>query len=159
MRLFLTICSLNVLSLITGLPLEEENNCEFLKPVNTDDSWSNMFDNVIESLEEAISRASQSENCASQVEFLQSSLDRAENISAPEEKMEYVVKFIDQQAVHMKKEPERTHSYLGKSVINLFQKTVAKLTQLSRKIISVSETIDEKLSMAIGGKRKYLFGN
>ncbi|XP_037707920.1 uncharacterized protein LOC119545996 [Drosophila subpulchrella] len=159
MRLSLIICSLNVLSLTTGFPLEEENNCELLKYVNTDDSWSNIFNNVITSLEESINRASHSENCASHVEFLQSCLDRAKSLFSPKEKMQFVVEFIDYQKVHTKNEPARTYTYLEKTLINLFHKTVDKLRILSGRLIGFAEKIEEKLGRTIDRQNKFLFGN
>jgi len=144
---------------MTGFPLEEENNCELLEYVNTDDSWSNIFNNVITSLEESINRASDSENCASHVEFFQSCLDRAKSIFSPKEKMQFVVEFIDYQKMHTKNELARTQTYLEKSMINLFHKTVDKLRLLSGKIIRFSEKMEEKLGRTIDRQNKFFFGN
>jgi len=138
--------------------MEQGNDCELLEHVDTDDSWSNIFDNVRRSLEDAIKRASNSEKCKSQVEFLQSCLDRANRVNSPKEQMQYVVEFIGYQEMHSKNEPTRTNTYFGKNMIHLFKKTVDKLTQLSKKLIKVSEKIDERLSKTIDKSRKLLFG-
>nr|XP_044250903.1 uncharacterized protein LOC108058305 [Drosophila takahashii] len=159
MRYSLIIILLIVLSITSGLPSELGNNCELLEYVNTDDTWSNIFHNVKRSLEDAISRASNSQKCASYAEFLQSCLDRATKISSPEEQMQYVLEFISYQDMHTENKPTSTHTYLGKNMINLFKNTVDKLTQLSRKMIKVSEKIDERLGKTFERSKKLLFGN
>ncbi|KMY88942.1 uncharacterized protein LOC27207329 [Drosophila simulans] len=158
MRFSVIILSLNLLSFCRGFPMEQGNGCELLEHVDTDDSWSNIFDNVRRSLEDAIKRASNLEKCNSQVEFLQSCLDRANRVTSPKEQMQYVVEFIGYQEMHSKNEPTRTNTYFGKNMIHLFKKTVDKLTQLSRKLIKVSEKIDERLGKTIDKSRKLLFG-
>ncbi|XP_043662881.1 uncharacterized protein LOC122626623 [Drosophila teissieri] len=158
MRFSGILISLNLLCLSIGFPLEQGNDCELLEHVDTDDSWSNIFHNVRRSLEEAIKRASNMEKCTSQVEFLQSCLDRANKLNSPKEQMQYVMEFIDYQEMHSKNEPTRTNTYFGKSMIHLFKKTVDKLTQLSRKLIKVSEKIDQRLGKTIDKSKKLLFG-
>ncbi|XP_033173022.1 uncharacterized protein LOC117150306 [Drosophila mauritiana] len=158
MRFSVIILSLNLLSFSSGFPMEQGNDCELLEYVDTDDSWSNIFDNVRRSLEDAIKRASNLEKCHSQVEFLQSCLDRANSVTSPKEQMQYVVEFIGYQEMHSKNESTRTNTYFGKNMIHLFKKTVDKLTQLSRKLIKVSEKIDERLGKTIDKSKKLLFG-
>ncbi|XP_052853865.1 uncharacterized protein LOC128263160 [Drosophila gunungcola] len=159
MRFCFIFISLTLLSLVSGFPSELENNCELLEHVDTDDSWLNIFNNIRKSLEDAISRASYSEKCASQVEFLQSCLDRAKTISSTKEQMQYVLEFIEYQEMHAKREPTRTHTYLGKNMIHLFKRTLDKLTHLSRKLINVSEKLDDRFSKTIFRSRQYLFGH
>jgi len=95
----------------------------------------------------------------SHVEFLQSCLERAKSIFSPKEKMQFVVEFIDYQKMHTKNELARTHTYLEKTMINLFHKTVDKLRLLSGKIIRFSEKMEEKLGRTIDRQNKFLFGN
>uniref|UniRef100_A0A6P4E241 Uncharacterized protein LOC108038221 n=1 Tax=Drosophila rhopaloa TaxID=1041015 RepID=A0A6P4E241_DRORH len=159
MRSCFIFISLTLLSLTSGFPSELGNNCELLEHVATDDTWKNIFNNVKKSLEDAIKRGSYSEKCASHVEFLQSCLDRATSISSPKEQMQYVLEFIDYQKMHTKREPTRTHTFLGKNVIHLFRRTVDKLTQLSRKLINVSEKIDDRLGKTIFKSKQFLFGH
>ncbi|KQS70742.1 uncharacterized protein LOC26526116 [Drosophila erecta] len=158
MRFSGILISLNLLSLSSGFPVEQGNDCELLEHVDTNDSWSNIFFNVRRSLEDAIKRASNMEKCSSQVEFLQSCLDRANRITSPKEQMQYVMEFIDYQEKHSGIEPTRTNTYFGKNMIHLFKKTVDKLTQLSRRLIKVSEKIDERLGKTIDKSKKLLFG-
>ncbi|XP_017023929.1 uncharacterized protein [Drosophila kikkawai] len=139
MRYYLVIISLTLLKFISGLPVDPEYDCKVLEPVNGNDSVENVVKNIKISLQNAINRASNRDNCENMVTHLQETLRTAEGQTSQSDKRLFVIDFLDHQGVLSKDDTRR----------NGLTSVLPNLTQLGRRALNFLKKIEDKLASVL----------